>query len=478
MTIKLGIDHQLIITGEQQPIEDRKSTIQFRIFNKSSLSVRVELRMRRNSNQRQSMLLFFLLLIVGSVRRINCHSLSSGQLLLKRRLSKKGSQLYSMEYPFAKNPKILAQATPSPTISILPTSSPQPTSEHYGSIMYKNKKKGLLKSESKKGKRDPHSSESYYGKGGNSAKKSKKNCQNSGGKKIARDEGKGKGLSSKKGKKGYSDDYYGCQTHPPTKNMPLVPTVSPEQSPQRYPSPSPTLPISPSVPIISARPQSSTAPPTATKPTPVPTSETNKLLTPFNALYSLASAAQPDEISFAAAENITLAYLNDFLKLTYEFVPGTTMEQFSGKATGNSSDPVAISYEGMAVFTEDSILVPSQLELDLLVEDAFQQPKVEALVMTLQNLPAENPFSTTTNVDYKKDEIPSATMSSIALTKFRFRKNSAGGISIATSTAGFLVIFGALSFVFRLKKRGVMLGCNSQPKITDETETLFTTTSM
>ena len=33
-------------------------------------------------------------------------------------------------------------------------------------------------------------------------------------KKIARDEGKGKGkgLSSKKGKMGYSDDYYGCQT--------------------------------------------------------------------------------------------------------------------------------------------------------------------------------------------------------------------------------------------------------------------------
>lgn len=74
-------------------------------------------------------------------------------------------------------------------------------------------------------------------------------------------------------------------------------------------------------------------------------------------------------------------------------------EDFVGVGVLNEVNPIRIGYEGMAVFDESGS-TPSQEDVDLLILTAFQQPNVATLLNMLQALPAGNPFSSTSSVQY------------------------------------------------------------------------------
>jgi hypothetical protein len=74
-------------------------------------------------------------------------------------------------------------------------------------------------------------------------------------------------------------------------------------------------------------------------------------------------------------------------------------EDFVGVGVLNEVNPIRIGYEGMAVFDESGS-TPSQENVDLLILTAFQQPNVATLLNMLQALPAGNPFSSTSSVQY------------------------------------------------------------------------------
>jgi len=100
----------------------------------------------------------------------------------------------------------------------------------------------------------------------------------------------------------------------------------------------------------------------------------------------------------AAAE--TIAYLEHFLLQQFKTVTGSEVEAFYGSWTGSAIDPPRAGFEVTMVFTEQSTWVPTQDDLDIYVEVAFQTPSVNELISRLQELKQSNPFSNVTSVTY------------------------------------------------------------------------------
>ena len=68
------------------------------------------------------------------------------------------------------------------------------------------------------------------------------------------------------------------------------------------------------------------------------------------------------------------------------------------------SDPVMVGYEVFFEFGTDSGFIPTQLELDNLIWQAFSQTPVQGLLMSMQGLPPSNPFVNTSGVSYVSED--------------------------------------------------------------------------
>lgn len=101
-----------------------------------------------------------------------------------------------------------------------------------------------------------------------------------------------------------------------------------------------------------------------------------------------------------AAVDVTLRYLNQYFTNTFDLVDATRYDTLEGARTGFSADFRNIEYLVSTFFQPTSVFIPSPAEMDTLIETAFQQPAVNDLLLMLEDLPADNPFSKTTDVQY------------------------------------------------------------------------------
>jgi len=205
------------------------------------------------------------------------------------------------------------------------------------------------------------------------------------------------------------------------------------------PSPVAETTPSPSISSTTASPDAGTPAPSATGATPSPTAEVTDaptpdapdLLvpttapsfqqttteaptapfirdpTPFSVTYdNVESGGTPSEEDYAEAAEVTVTYLEEFLKSSLAF-EDSYLESLNLTVSGIGTGPVRIGYFGDATFSEESTFVPTQEQLDELIDTALQQPISETLLMMLNNLPEDNPFSKTTNVEYSNSAQPS-----------------------------------------------------------------------
>jgi hypothetical protein len=116
--------------------------------------------------------------------------------------------------------------------------------------------------------------------------------------------------------------------------------------------------------------------------------------------YTLSSPDQPTQEDLFQAENMTIAFVNDVISANFDFSDGIEIEKLDTVAVKNSADPAQISFETSIKYTSGSLDVPTQADMNALVASVFEQPTVQTLLLLLNNLPADNPFSTTTSTTF------------------------------------------------------------------------------
>lgn len=154
-------------------------------------------------------------------------------------------------------------------------------------------------------------------------------------------------------------------------------------------------------------------------------------VTPFKVTYGITGAStNPTAEQMEEVVGITLNFLNDYMASMFEMNDLIQYDSLVGTRTEFSPDFTEIEYIAAARFLRDSMFIPSMAELDTLIFTAFQQPGVTMLLMTLSDLPTDNPYSKTSVVSYAATMIRSSSMD----------KGSGFG-AIAGITSAFLVAF-------------------------------------
>jgi len=146
-------------------------------------------------------------------------------------------------------------------------------------------------------------------------------------------------------------------------------------------------------------PQPTTPQPTFTPGQPTPAPSNLVKATPFVASY-VGVGSNPSSSDFSAAANVTAAFLKSFLISTFNLNPFTNITSISIVPTGNSgtNNPAEIGYNVSVGFSGS--IIPSSADLDTLIQTAFSQPSIQALLTSLGALPSSNPFSSTSNASY------------------------------------------------------------------------------
>lgn len=105
-------------------------------------------------------------------------------------------------------------------------------------------------------------------------------------------------------------------------------------------------------------------------------------------------------VDFDAAAAVTLDYLKTYMTSQFAFNTDALLSDFVGSLTGTDLGRVEASYDAALLFADSSTAVPASTDVDALLFAAFQQPFVQDLLDALGQLPASNPFSTTSAVTY------------------------------------------------------------------------------
>ena len=123
---------------------------------------------------------------------------------------------------------------------------------------------------------------------------------------------------------------------------------------------------------------------------------------PFNLVFE--SEGDPSEADLEAAANVTLRYLEDYFIVQYEFNSRTNLMATNGIVTEFNAAESQIFLAITLLFSEDSIFLPSQEDIDELIVTALRNPFVGQLKRLLESdLPPSNPLSATTKVTYSLD---------------------------------------------------------------------------
>jgi len=116
---------------------------------------------------------------------------------------------------------------------------------------------------------------------------------------------------------------------------------------------------------------------------------------PFWVTYAI-SGVDPSETQQKDAESITLEYLEQFLWTSFDH--DFKFEALSGFTLDSTASLPRVSYSVTILFLPGYAPPPTKAEVERVVQTAFQQPMVQALVLELRTLPETNPFSSTSSV--------------------------------------------------------------------------------
>ena len=100
------------------------------------------------------------------------------------------------------------------------------------------------------------------------------------------------------------------------------------------------------------------------------------------------------------AGDLALANVEAYLRDQFSNAFGITINVFVGMIADMGVNPVTIDFNVEISFTMDSSFVPSQADIDALIETAFLPPNVDRIIAEYNSLPADSPFSSTQNVRY------------------------------------------------------------------------------
>jgi hypothetical protein len=152
---------------------------------------------------------------------------------------------------------------------------------------------------------------------------------------------------------------------------------------------------------------------------------------PFNVDYALTASGAPTQADFDEASTATCGFLREQLCIFFSTNVELTFEGITCEVTSTGSNPTQIGYQVSAVFSQDSVTVPTQFELDIAMASMFSGSSVDDLISSLQELPASNPFSTTTTATSDFNPVQS-----------RERDPTSPSSPIASSTVWLLVAVG------------------------------------
>jgi hypothetical protein len=112
------------------------------------------------------------------------------------------------------------------------------------------------------------------------------------------------------------------------------------------------------------------------------------------------SGGNPSGADFLQAEAVTLQYLQAYIRTFFSANPFLHIDSFHGSVLGTAISPARVGYNVGVTFSSQSSQLPSQQDLDNIIQTALSQPAVQQLLTELQKLPTSNALSGTTAVAY------------------------------------------------------------------------------
>ena len=192
----------------------------------------------------------------------------------------------------------------------------------------------------------------------------------------------------------------------PTPLVTVVPTVAPTGKVTALPT---TLPVetvaptvllaaptvSPSQAVVTSAPSlgmASVAPTIASAPTNLGDIRS----TPFNVQLTSSQTNDPTQENLDEASVIVQNYLDAYFVETFELSLTADLVDFVATQIGSSpgSGTSDLSYDATASFAPTSELMPTQADIDILIQTALSPPRVNTLIEELATLPSDNPLST------------------------------------------------------------------------------------
>jgi hypothetical protein len=158
---------------------------------------------------------------------------------------------------------------------------------------------------------------------------------------------------------------------------------------------------------------------------------------PFSVTYE-PIGEDPTEAQFDDAERITREYLEQFFVDFFEFSFEGEYVSLSVGVLDNTVGPPRIDYNLTAFFLPGAQTIPTEDEVDIVVQTAFSQPSVQTLILELRTLPLENPFSSTTTVSYSITEPMAAPLTT---------SSDSTGITVPAVLVGLATGVGALACI-------------------------------
>jgi hypothetical protein len=204
-------------------------------------------------------------------------------------------------------------------------------------------------------------------------------------------------------------------------------------------APTPAIETGAPTPLIETNvptPAIDTSVPTAA-PFMIPTTGLPVDASPFSVTYE-PIGEDPTEAQFDDAERITREYLEQFFVDFFEFSFEGEYVSLSVGVLDNTVGPPRIDYNLTAFFLPGAQTIPTEDEVDIVVQTAFSQPSVQTLILELRTLPLENPFSSTTTVSYSITEPMAAPLTT---------SSDSTGITVPAVLVGLATGVGALACI-------------------------------
>ncbi|GKY94872.1 hypothetical protein MPSEU_000452100 [Mayamaea pseudoterrestris] len=172
-----------------------------------------------------------------------------------------------------------------------------------------------------------------------------------------------------------------------------------------------------------------------------PTSAGSVSGTPFAIEFTTSSSATPSEDDVAAASTILNSYLESYFNDTFALSPLVSLTDFVATPTGSSpgAGTTDVGYDPSASFTGAEEVMPTQVDVDTLIQTALSPPQVSELLTQLASLPSDNPLSTTTDIVYSTDNVPSGAPTIVSSSKESVQTIPVAFIAASAAASVFLL---------------------------------------